>query len=200
MPSTLLRLRKASGYRTARSFAEAVGIPPTTYADYEAQPTRIPIERALLIADRLGCSLDEVYGRCEPGRGDAAARGVAARYEGLSRRSRRDAAEFIEYLARRDERTGQVAREREEARWDGIESGYESSFVSSLLAGGPTGGAGGPREAFRSFVASMESGEGADVRVGKVMAAFDRRHGGARVAAEFDGAAYREGGDASGRQ
>lgn len=195
MPSTLLRLRRRSGYRTARSFAEAVGIPPSTYADYEARPTRIPIERACLIADRLGCTLDEVYDRAEPGAvPGAGADGVSAAYAALSQRSRRDLSEYAAYLRQRDERTGQVAREREEARWGSLESRYEEGFARALLAGELAGTGESPREAFRAYVASREAGEGADVRVSRVMSAYDRRH--ATVAAEYDRARYVGGGDA----
>lgn len=193
MRSTLSRLRSAAGYRSAAAFSGAVGIPLPTLKRYESQPETIPLERAELIADALGCTLDEVYGRSEPRAADPRAAGVSAAYDALSERSRRDLADFAAYLRRRDERTGQVEREREEARWGGLESRYEEAFASALLAGELAGTGGTPRDAFRAYVESRESGEGAGVRVRGVMAAYDRRHG---AAVEYDRAAYEGGGDA----
>ena len=64
---TLQRLRRAAGYRSARDFAETLGIPASTYSRYERQPetkeTAIPISSAWAIADALGCSIDLVVGR-----------------------------------------------------------------------------------------------------------------------------------------
>lgn len=64
---TLQRLRRAAGYRSARDFAEVLGIPASTYSRYERQPetsdTAIPISSAWAIADALGCSIDLVVGR-----------------------------------------------------------------------------------------------------------------------------------------
>ena len=62
---SLSEIRKAAGFKTGKQFAEAIGIPPSSYARFE-QPSNgahIPMERALLIADKLGCSIDEVVGR-----------------------------------------------------------------------------------------------------------------------------------------
>lgn len=63
MASTLQDLRKEAGYKTAKEFAEAVGIPAPTYTRYEQEPKKIPTDRAWAIADKLGCSIDAVVGR-----------------------------------------------------------------------------------------------------------------------------------------
>lgn len=63
MPNSLQNLRKEAGYRTAKDFAEAVDIPAPTYTRYEQEPAKIPIERAWIIADFLGCTIDAVVGR-----------------------------------------------------------------------------------------------------------------------------------------
>ena len=60
---SLSEIRRAAGFKTSKAFAESIGIPPTSYARFE-QPSngrRIPMERAWLIADKLGCSIDELY-------------------------------------------------------------------------------------------------------------------------------------------
>ena len=44
------QLRKEAGYRTAKDFAEAIEVPPTTYARYEQSPDKIPLKQAWMIA------------------------------------------------------------------------------------------------------------------------------------------------------
>lgn len=64
---TLQRLRREAGYRSAKDFAAALGIPASTYARYERQPEgpecAIPLSSAWRIADALDCSIDLVVGR-----------------------------------------------------------------------------------------------------------------------------------------
>lgn len=64
---TLQRLRREAGYRSAKEFAEALGIPGSTYARYEragdGADCGIPLPAAWQIADRLGCTIDLVVGR-----------------------------------------------------------------------------------------------------------------------------------------
>ena len=55
--------RKAAGYRSARSFADAAGIPLSAYTEYEQGRRAMSYERAWEIADVLGCSMDELGGR-----------------------------------------------------------------------------------------------------------------------------------------
>lgn len=64
---TLQRMRREAGYRSAKDFAESVGIPMSTYARYEragdGPECGIPLPSAWAIADALGCSIDLVVGR-----------------------------------------------------------------------------------------------------------------------------------------
>lgn len=64
---TLQRLRREAGYRSAKEFAAALGIPSSTYARYEragdGADCGIPLPAAWQIADALGCSIDLVVGR-----------------------------------------------------------------------------------------------------------------------------------------
>lgn len=64
---TLQRLRRQAGYRNAKDFADALGIPVSTYARYEragdGTDCGIPLPVAWQIADALGCSIDLVVGR-----------------------------------------------------------------------------------------------------------------------------------------
>lgn len=63
MKTNLQQLRKAAGYNSARAFAEAVGISVNTYTGYEQDRIKLTLERAWLLADFLGCTLDELAGR-----------------------------------------------------------------------------------------------------------------------------------------
>ncbi|MBR1830317.1 MAG: helix-turn-helix transcriptional regulator [Atopobiaceae bacterium] len=75
MAKNIQDLRREAGYRSAKDFAAAIGIPASTYNRYEAQPDAIPLRQAWAIADFLGCSIDMVVGRepvsAEDMRGDA---------------------------------------------------------------------------------------------------------------------------------
>ena len=66
MASNLLELRKAAGYRNAGDFAEAHGIPTSTYTRYESNPNKIPLDRAWQLADFLNSTIDVIVGREAP--------------------------------------------------------------------------------------------------------------------------------------
>lgn len=59
----LTELRKGAGYKSRAAFAEALGMKPTKYQEYEAGRTTITLELAWQISDILGISLDEFGGR-----------------------------------------------------------------------------------------------------------------------------------------
>lgn len=60
---TLKDFRKEAGYTTAGKFAEEMGFGYQSYLNYERDPMKIVPTKAIAIADKLGISLDEVYGR-----------------------------------------------------------------------------------------------------------------------------------------
>lgn len=60
---SLRRIRKASGYTSAASFCEKLGIDVKRYYEYEAGRINIPLSLAFRFCDVLGCSLDELAGR-----------------------------------------------------------------------------------------------------------------------------------------
>lgn len=97
---TLQRLRREAGYRSAKDFAEALGIPSSTYARYERAgdgiDCGIPLPAAWQIADALGCSIDLVVGREDI---DApAAEDVQPRYDALSAESRALVDSYLSYV------------------------------------------------------------------------------------------------------
>lgn len=66
--SPLQELRQRAGYYSRTAFAEELGIPLSTYKRYESlasEECAIPIRAAWQIADKLGCTIDEVVGRRE---------------------------------------------------------------------------------------------------------------------------------------
>ncbi|WP_154434261.1 helix-turn-helix domain-containing protein [Olsenella porci] len=138
MSSTLQDLRKEAGFRTAKDFAEAVGIPAPTYTRYEQDPLKIPIDRAWKIADGLHCSIDAVVGRehidVNDMRGD-----FQKNFDSLSP----DSQGLLEVIAAaikgRENVKKKEARAKEEARYDAYLSYYEQAFVESLDAGSTLG-------------------------------------------------------------
>lgn len=64
--------RKEAGFSSAKSFAEAIGISPSRYTEYEQGRVPLPYEVAWLAADVLKCSMDELGGRKWPPDGDTA--------------------------------------------------------------------------------------------------------------------------------
>ena len=65
----LQKLRMAADFKSAKAFAEHVGINPNTYTQYEQGLVGLGLEQAWLIADALGCTLDELAGRTPPQHG-----------------------------------------------------------------------------------------------------------------------------------
>ena len=102
---TLQRLRRQAGYRSAKEFAEALGIPGSTYARYEragdGAGCGIPLPAAWQIADKLGCSIDLVIGREDI---DASCRKntINERIESLSYSSLELLESYLQFLEYRD--------------------------------------------------------------------------------------------------
>lgn len=63
MKTNLQALRKAAGFKSAKDFADALGMSPGTYTDYEQGRRGFTLERAWQFADILHVSLDELAGR-----------------------------------------------------------------------------------------------------------------------------------------
>ena len=110
MPNSLQNLRKEAGYRTAKDFAEAVDIPAPTYTRYEQEPAKIPIERAWIIADFLGCTIDAVVGRTPIKPSEM--RGPVQRvYDALSDKNKGLLDDYLDYIQYKDGK--EQARDRE---------------------------------------------------------------------------------------
>ena len=66
MKFNLQEMRKRAGYKSARAFAEKIGMSLNTYNNYEQGATKLTLEKAWEFADVLECSLDELAGRRWP--------------------------------------------------------------------------------------------------------------------------------------
>ena len=97
---TLQRLRREAGYRSAKEFAEALGIPGSTYARYEragdGADCGIPLPAAWQIADALGCSIDLVIGREDIDAPEP--EGIQPRYDALSADGRALVDSYLSYV------------------------------------------------------------------------------------------------------
>lgn len=102
---TLQRMRREAGFRSAKDFAERVGIPMSTYARYEragdGPECGIPLPSAWAIADALGCSIDLVVGRedIDASGGDS----IQDRVEALSRTGREMHDDYLRFLEFRED-------------------------------------------------------------------------------------------------
>lgn len=65
MQLKLQQLRKAAGYKNRDDFAVEIGVNPRTYKTWETGERNFSFIQACAIADKLGCSLDELAGRLE---------------------------------------------------------------------------------------------------------------------------------------
>lgn len=63
MKFKLQEMRKRAGFKSAKDFADSIGMSPRTYTNYEQGTTRLTLERAWFFADLLHCTLDELAGR-----------------------------------------------------------------------------------------------------------------------------------------
>lgn len=214
MSGRLQELRVAAGYDTAKDFASAIGVPPTTYSRYESQPDRIPLRAAWQLADFLGVTIDQVVGRDDGPQGDPRG-GDQRAIDALSERSRAEARDFVEFLAQRDRRDREAGARRATARWDAIAMRIEQFQVARLAEGdgrGPdplllTGTDGDLRDNFVALAGEWVLGSERPLNpddpvtgqaaLDAVTAAYDRAHarfgtanaalGGARGTMDVDG-------------
>lgn len=162
MAKNIQDLRREAGYRSAKDFAAAIGIPASTYNRYEAQPDAIPLRQAWAIADFLGCSIDMVVGRepvsAEDMRGDA-----QKFYDGLSRESRALLDDYMGYLAHREQKAAKRRRDRATEVNRALLTHYKARFDAQHESEAPFGiivgydRPGDHRAAFEAFLADVAS-------------------------------------------
>lgn len=93
MVRRLQEMRRAAGFRSAREFAEALGVPVRTYTNYEQGSHVPPLDLLIRMADMLGCTLDELVGR-EPDGGE-----TVVRYRQLSDEAKKAVDYYVLYIS-----------------------------------------------------------------------------------------------------
>ena len=130
MASNLLELRKAAGYRNANDFAEAHKIPASTYARYESNPDKIPMDRAWQLADILGTTIDASPAARPRRRAPRAARCSSSTTPHA--RGARLMDEFREFVRQKDERIRARKRREEERPYEALCYQYEQQMLSQM--------------------------------------------------------------------
>ena len=176
-------LRKRAGYKTARDFAEAMGIPFTTYARYESSPEKIPLTAAWRLADEFGVSIDIIVGRNEPA--PAEERGeVQLRYDALTPEIQSSLDDYLDYLTAKNADAARRKAEAEYRRAEALCARLESLFLAELDRNEPdvalSATAAELRGRFKRYLerrADERQEPGVRDSMGKIMAAYDRIHG-----------------------
>ena len=138
MANNIQDLRREAGYRNAKDFAAALGIPASTYSRYESQPESIPLKQAWAIADFLGCSIDVVVGR-EHVDADAMRGDVQKFYDGLSEDGRESMDDYMDYLAHREKKARKRARKESRRRYRDLLERYKTQFEAAQGGDAPFG-------------------------------------------------------------
>lgn len=104
MKFNLQEMRKRAGYKSARAFAEKIGMSLNTYNNYEQGATKLTLEKAWEFADVLECSLDELAGRRWPPEDlasiDPRRRAMIESYDSLTDDGKTLASEMVASVAR----------------------------------------------------------------------------------------------------
>lgn len=64
--TNLQAMRKRAGFKSAREFAEHIGVNVGSYTNYEQGKVALSLLKAWEFADALDCTLDELAGRRSP--------------------------------------------------------------------------------------------------------------------------------------
>ena len=62
MDTKLKEIRKAKGFKSAKAFAESIGMQEKTYRNYEQGVRNLYLDVACELCNALGCTLDELVG------------------------------------------------------------------------------------------------------------------------------------------
>lgn len=116
MRTQLQAMRKKAGFKSAKAFADSIGMNPATYTDYEQGRRAFTLEKAWEFADVLECSLDELAGRRWPPEDlasiDPRRRAMVDAYDALTDDGKTLASEMVASVARDPLRRADTAGER----------------------------------------------------------------------------------------
>ena len=136
MAKSIKDLRQEKGYRSAREFADALGIATSSMSRYDRDPETIPLKHAWAMADLLGCSIDEIVGR---GHVTAGISGMQQIYDGLLPETQGLVDEFIEFAQAKDARIREQRKHEDDRKHDALCERYERMFEQSLYDGADFG-------------------------------------------------------------
>lgn len=129
MAKSIKDLRQEKGYRSAREFADALGIATSSMSRYDRDPETIPLKHAWAMADLLDCSIDEVVGRSHVTSG---ANELQDFYDGLLPETRALMDEFIDFARMKDAAARKQRRADEEGKYDRLCRFHVRAFRQSL--------------------------------------------------------------------
>lgn len=176
----LQTLRISAGFKSAKDFAEHLGIPQPTYARYENNPEKIPLKSAWQLADYFEVSIDEIVGR-EHGKSGA----IQATYNTFLPKCRKMADDYFEYLSVKNKQEAQKQQEKENRRYEVVCKRYEEQFFNKLLEQPEKnsnlllGNDESIRSEFEKYLTGFFSAikpSGYEEIVAKLMDAYDRTH------------------------
>lgn len=89
MDLKLKELRRAAGYSNRDDFADVLGVNRYTYKSWETGAAMMSLEQACYVAEKLGCSLEELVGRApKKSYSDPAQQALNEYYESSSQRAK----------------------------------------------------------------------------------------------------------------
>lgn len=185
MASALQQLRKAAGYKSAKEFGAQMGIPLATYARYESNPEKIPLQAAWSLANKLGCSIDVIVGRARLDANQGSEGGMMqAAYDSLSPQLKQSLDNYLAYLVTRNADEQRRRAAAQQRRYDIISSRLEQVFLAGLDAKSSDITVFSPpaqvRQAFQAYVeqrAARRCEPEVAGSIDQIMAAYDRAHG-----------------------
>ena len=132
MAKSIKDLREEKGYRSAREFAEALGIAASSMSRYDRDPETIPMKHAIAMADLLECSVDEIVGRTPvtSGRNE-----LQEFYDGLLPETRALMDEFIEFVRAKDEKARRQRQDEQDRKYDDLCRYYQRMFYETAYEG-----------------------------------------------------------------
>lgn len=130
MAKTIQELRREKGYRSAREFADALGISPSSMSRYDNQLDTIPVKVAWAMADKLDCSIDEIVGRTPVTSGKSE---LQEFYDGLHRWNKDLFDDFREFVAAREQRAASLERSAIDRKYERLALYYERMFNNSFF-------------------------------------------------------------------
>ena len=110
----LQTVRRQAGFKSARAFAEHIGMNVNTYTDFEQGTRTLSYERAWMLADALNCTMDELGGRKFPINKDADTERMAFRYAALPPQYRETVKDMIELQEEKYKRVRVSGNQREQ--------------------------------------------------------------------------------------